>query len=481
MNQPRQIFKNTAVLGIARLADMVAGLVLAFFVSRLLHASGLGVYSAAMAYYGLIAMAGEMGSTNYLVREIAKDPSATNRYLVHVSVMATAVSAVVMAVFLIVLPYLNYSVELATSLYVIALAIIPGTLKTIQEAVFVAHQRVEFVAYTTLFTVVIEIGLSVYLLLQGQGILSLLVVFVVIQYIVMIGYSFFTSRYITKLHWEFDFRFARRILGEIKTFAASSLLGGLFARPEIILLSLVSNDAQIGYYGAALKLVDMWYLLPQVYMTNVFPVLSRSYHRADQKSQVIQDKSIKYLLALSLPLAAGLIAVARPVVYLLYGPGFAPSAVALRLLACNTVLYCLHAVLWRVLSARGQQHLVLRVQAITIFTRLGSGLILIPPLASLGAAIAMPANLLLHIGLLARHIRQGGTRLNLRRLGWRFALAALVMGALSLALSDQLHLWVLVPLAAILYAGLVLLLRGFSSDDLALFRKIRQSELAERS
>jgi O-antigen/teichoic acid export membrane protein len=478
MNQPQLIFKNTVVLGISRLITKVGNALLAFLVARILYAAGLGVYSAALEYYSLIALAGGMGATDFLVREIAKDLSRTNSYVVHLSVMVSLASVVLAALFLIALPHLGYSAELATSMYVIILAIIPGTLGTIQGAVFVAHQRVEFVTYTTLVATIVNIAVSVYLLMIGHGAISLVIAFVVVQWVVMFCYFYFINRHIVVLHWEFDFSFALSLLREIKTFAVLSVLGGLFARPEVIILSIVQNETQIGFYSAALKAVDVWHIIPQIYMTNVFPVLSRSYHLADEKSQIILGKSVKYFLAMSLPLSVGMAVAAEPIVNLLYGSGFEPSIVALRLLAWNVPLFSLSSILWRALAARGQQSLVLRVRIITLLTRLGGGYLLISSLGSLGAAITAVTNLLLNTLLLLLYIKQDKTRLNLLHAGWRFALAALVMGLLTWALSPHLHLVFLVPMAGVVYGLLVFLLKAFSPDDFALFRQIWQPQIA---
>ncbi len=479
MNQPRLLVKNTSILAFARLVDTASGAILGFFISRILHADGLGVFSAAMAYYGLLSVAGELGAVNYLTREIAKNPDATNRYLVHVGALACAAAAAATGIFLLVLPLLHFSSELNAALQVVILAILPGTLRVVQEAVFVARQRVEFVAYATLISAAIEVGLSVFLLSRGWGVVSLVAVFVLIQCTVTLVYFFFLNRFIARLHWDFQFSFARRVISEIKAFAASSILGGLFARPEIIVLSLISTDAQLGYYSAALKLVDLWYILPQVFMTNVFPLLSRSYYRADMRSQLIQDKSIKYQLAVALPISAGMFAAAEPIITTLYGPGFEPSIAALRFLSFNVVLYCLFAVLWRVLSARGQQNLVLRVQVITLVTRAAGDVVFIAWLGALGAAIMTPLNLVLYCVLLGRDIRRGGTPLRLWAVTGRLMVAAVIMGVLTIVLCTWLPLWVVVPLAAVVYGVLVLLLRAVQPDDIALFRRIVQPDSAK--
>ena len=450
-------------------------------ISRTFHATGLGIYSAAIAYYSLIALAGGMGAQDFLVREIAKDRSRTNHYVVHVSVVGTVASVVIMILLLVALPHLGYSVELAAGMYAVTLAIIPGTLNTVQHAVFVAHQRVEFVMYTRFVAIIANIGLCLYLLTHGYGVVSLLAVFVVIEYLVMICFFYFINRYIGALRWEFKPSFALRLVWEMKTFTALSILAGLFAQPEIIILSLVQDEAQVGFYSAAIKLAGFWYFVSQIYMTNVYPVLCRSYYLADQKFQIIQDKSIKYLLALSLPLTAGIIATAEPIVRLFFGPGFEASVLPLQILAWDIPLAFFSAVLWRVLAARDQQDSVLWVRIITLFTRLGGGYFLISWLASLGAAITAPANLLLNTLLLAFYIKRSGIRINFLRLSWRFALAALGMGILTWTFSHQLQLWALVPLAGATYAVLVFLLKAFSPDDFALFRKIWQPGMAERS
>jgi O-antigen/teichoic acid export membrane protein len=474
MIQARQIFKNTAAMTLADLVTRGGSMLLSFLIARMLQASGLGIYSTAMAYYGLIAVASGMGAQDFLVREIARDPDKTNRYVVHASLAGLAVSSIVMAVFFLILPHLGYTAEMASSTGVVILAIIPGTLNMIQKAVFVAHQRVEFVLYTRFLGTIVNVALSVFLLARGYGVVSLLVAFVVVEYLVMFCLYFFINRYIAHSRWEFQFSFARNLLWEMRVFAALSLLSALFAQPEVIILSLISNEEEIGYYSAANKLVGFWYLMSQIYMTNVYPVLSRSYRLAEEKFQIIQNKSIKYLLAISLPLTAGIVGAATPAIRLFYGPGFEAAVLPLQVMALNIPLAYVSAVLWRVLAARNRQDAVLWVRIITLGIRLGGGYLMTRSWGVLGASISVVLSMLLNTLLLAVHVRRSGIRPRFLALGWRFTLAATAMGVLVWVLSPQLSLWLLVPIAALVYAGLVLLLKGFDGEDLALFRQVWQ-------
>jgi O-antigen/teichoic acid export membrane protein len=477
MEQPghifQDIFRNTIALAVSRLAISLSTVCLSFFVARQLGAPGLGIYSAAMVFFGLISLAAEMGSTNYLVREISKDRSRTNRYLVHLGVMAVAVSCVVMAVAWVVVPHLGYSANLSACVYVVIFATVPGTLRTIQEAVFVAHQRAEFITYSTMLAAVANVGVTLYLLREGYGIVSLVFAFAIVQYVVAFCYFVFLNRYILRLHWNFSFSFAFQLIKEIRAFAGISFLTALAGRPEILILSLFKNDAQIGFYSAALRITDLWALIPQTYMTNVFPVLSHSHHTADRRTtQLIVDKSIKYLLAISLPLMAGMAVAARPIVRLIYGPGFEPSVAPLRILAVCIPLVSLSAVLWRLLAARDQQRSVFQVQLVTTIARLAAGYAVIAWLAALGAAIMTSVMVLANNLLLEVYVRHDGTRLGVWRLTWRFSLAALGMGAVTALFVNRLPLWLVVPLAMMVYSVLVFLLKALSPEDLIFFRKI---------
>jgi O-antigen/teichoic acid export membrane protein len=480
MVEAREIFKNTAALAAAIVIERASSVFLTLLISRTLYASGLGIYSATLAIYALIANTVEMGSTSFVVREIAQDRSRTNQYVVHLGLMAIVVGTLAILLGVLILPHLGYSAELAMSVSVVVFAVIPGTLNTIQEAVFVAHRRVHFQTYTTLVAALLNTALSLSLLAQGHGIVSLVIAFVATKCLTTISYFFFLSRYVVRLRWEFSWSSSLTLLRKVKMFAASSMLGGLFARPEIIILTFVRGEAHTGYYSAALKLVDLCYLLPDTYMTNVFPALSRSYRHGARKCQNIQKKSVKYLLALSLPVAAAMTVGAEPIIQLLYGPGFQSSVLALRILAWNLPLYCLNGLLWRVLVARGEQSSNVRVQVITACTRLASGYALISAFGYLGAALTTIANLLLHNCLLSLYIKSDGTHLHIVLLGWRFGAIALIMGLVMYALIGQLELWILAPVAAVVYVSLTLLFKAFSREDLDLFWRVIPSRIARR-
>lgn len=480
MNQPRTIFKNTVAQTLANLMSRFSNLIVIFLLARMLHAAGVGIYSTAIAYFALIDEATNMGASTYLIREIAKEPKLTGRYVVNFCIMGTFFAILGLTVFWAILPHLGYSQDMALSMYIISLAIIPGTFIAVQNSVFVARQRVEFVAKMTVISSLLSILGSAYLLLNNYEVTYLVILFVVLQYLTALLGNYFINRQIAPLKWQFEPTFAIQMLWDIKTFAVLSVIGGVLAQPEIIILSFIVSEEEIGFYSAAIKVAYFWLFISQIFMNNVYPVLSRSYYKEDQQFQTIQDKSIQYLLALSLPIAIGIIVTAHPIVDWLYGPGFEKSILPLQILSAGLPIAFISAVLWRALAARNKQDKVLFARIITLITRLGGGLLLISLTAMAGAAFSATLNLALGMILLAIFLNRDGIGLNFIRISWKFALAASGMGIAIWTLGKSTSLWLLVPTAMAVYAILIMMFRAFSTDDFAIFRNIWQHRFAEK-
>ena len=291
---------------------------------------------------------------------------------------------------------------------VILLAILPKVLNGIQEAAFVAHGRVEFETLTRLVSTVTYIAIGVELLNQGQDVPALLRTYVGIEYLVMVVYFVLISRFIAPLRLQFHWPLAARLLNEMKAFTGSTALAALFARPEIVILSLMASVKEVGYYSAAIRIAELPLFVPSVFMLAVFPLMSQAFGADEQRFRELQAKAIRYMLAFSLPLAALIFVLADKIVPGLYGERLDPAIDLLRILSLNVVLFSVIEVLWRTLAARGRQDVVLRVQLLLVGARLGGGALLIAPLAALGAAIASAANSVLHLVLLARGAARSG-------------------------------------------------------------------------
>jgi O-antigen/teichoic acid export membrane protein len=469
---------NSAVLAVSRVLERTSGFVVGVLIAHKLGAAGLGVFAAAWAIYGLIAIAGTGGTTDFLVREISRDRSRTAEYTVHLSIVAVVFSTALTLLAQLVVRAVGYSPDLRDGVAIILLAILPRVLNGLQEGVFVAHGRVVYQTMTRLWSSMAYVALAAWMLAHGAGVASLLAVFVALEYAVAIVYFIIINHAIVRLRARLRWSLAVRLVREIKAFAGSSLIAALFARPEVILLSLLAAETEIGVYSAALRIVEIPLTVAEVLMVNVFPVLSESFRTAEERFRFWQTASVRALAAFSLLFAAGCLAMADDVVGVLYGQDLQAAAGVLRILSINVAFFSLVAVFWRSLVARERQGLNLALQTFTVGVRLATGVALIAPFAAVGAAVSSAFSSALHLLLLERATARSGAPVSIVRVSWRFALAAAGSGLAMWGLSRWLPWLPATLLGAAAYGPLLLAVGAITPGDRLLLRRVRARDRA---
>jgi O-antigen/teichoic acid export membrane protein len=480
MNTVQRILKNTLALGVARLLQIGHNILLVLLISRYFQAAGLGVYSTSLAFLGTSQRWVELGIFNFLTREIPRDLSRSNLYMINLGVLSFAVTLCVITIIYLLVPVFNYSDETAFGIYIISLALIPIALNSILEAVLISHERVEFITCSQLVGNGGAVLGAIYLLTSGYGVGAVIINFSIFAYVNLGVRIYFSIKYVFKPKWEFDFRFLRKLIGQLKDFTLLGILGGLFTREtEIIILSLFAIDKDVGFYAAGLKLVTIWYIIPSTFMSVVFPHLSKSFEQSKDKFSEIQTKSVKYLMALALPLGVGLTVLGDQIIRLIYGSGFEKAVPALHILAWMPILFFLSGVLWRTLLARNQQHIALRALIISLPVKVIASVTFIMWFGYLGAAIGLGVAYVFYVFLHMYYVWKGGAAIAVFRITWRFMIGAILMGVFSWYLSNRMgiHLLINVALSASVYAGLIFLLRAFSPNDIDLFRNLFRRRL----
>ena len=334
--------------------------------------------------------------------EISRDPSRTAPYTTHLSIVAAIVAAGLTVIAELVVAHIGYTAEMQAAVAVILLAIVPKVLNMIQEGVFVAHGKVAYEErFTRLVASCTYVAIAAWMLAGGADVVDLLRVFVAIEACVCVVYFVLINAFIARLWVRLHRRVAWQLVKEVRLFAASSAIAALFSRPEVVILSLLATPREVGLFSAGMRIAELGLLLPDVFMVNVFPVLSSAFRVAEDVFARWQRIAVRAMLAYSLPLAACLLVGADDIVRLLFGNGFETAATVLRLLALNIVFFSLGAVFWRSLVARDGQRENVVIQSTMAVVRIGLGIVLIIALSAVGAGIAGAATAGLNWWLLA--------------------------------------------------------------------------------
>ncbi|MDR6291978.1 putative peptidoglycan lipid II flippase [Inquilinus ginsengisoli] len=221
--------------------------------------------------------------------------------------------------------------------------------------------------------------------------------------------------------------------------------------------------------------------------TALLPTLTRLLvEDRPQDVTATQSRAIEYALLLGLPSAAGLIALAGPIIHTLFERGaFGPAQTvavsgALAAYALGIPAYILIRVFSTLCFARADTTTPMRTGAAATLLAVAGAVVLMRPLGHVGIALATGIAAWVNAGLLAWSLhRRDALPLDsgLRRRGWRIVLAALGMAA-GLLLGRQAlgavgggALATLIGGGVVLYTALCLLLGAVDRGELARFRR----------
>ncbi len=116
-------------------------------------------------------------------------------------------------------------------------------------------------------------------------------------------------------------------------FFGSALAVSVFSMLDTSMLGFLTDDAQVGYYSAATKLVRMIRdLFPAVFTTLLAKLSIESASDSKTELQSVIEKTLNFIMALAFPIIAGLLIFGEPVLLLLSGEKYIPAIPTLNIL-----------------------------------------------------------------------------------------------------------------------------------------------------
>ncbi len=371
MSKTRRALRNTAIQSVGQLVTWTLSWILLVILPRYLGDANFGKLFFALSYGTIFSTLINLGVNTFLVREVAvlhpapdmpAHESARRRegvsaLLGNVLTLKVALALAVYAVQSLLIFLLPYDAATRQAVLIIGLGTALGA---ITQTLGGAFQGLEdllapnavLIAQKTILTA----GCAL-LLRHGQGLVAVCWVHTVAEFA-----GFALSLVWLQRREHFGFAWDRALLGRIfiggLPFLVWVIFGEIYIRIDVLMLSLMTSDAVVGWYGAATRLYGTLLFIPNILTTSIFPALMRM--GAGEADEVAFGRASERLMSLllfaAIPVSAGTIAIANPLVRLLYGPGpFENAGPNLQILGISILLVCIDVVLGTVLIARGKE------------------------------------------------------------------------------------------------------------------------------
>ena len=431
-----RIVRNTSFLTISQIISYGESAIYTILVARYLGAAGLGILNFGVALTAVFGILSTFGLTTLTARDVARDKGLASKYVANLIPMQVLLALATIGLIVAWVNAVGYSQETIIVVYILSVGIIVNTLSWLLLAIFQAFERLEFQSIVWVITSVVPlcgavIAIQLHLNVVAFALLSLLTAGVQLAYVYGICVrKFFVPRL------EADFTFWKSALIEAWPMAAAAVSMIVFFRIDVVMISLIQGTTAVGFYSVAYTLSEASLIIPTVFISALFPVLSKLHKDSKQSFRDTCAQATKYLVYLALPMAFFVTLWAKPIVSLLYGAAFDPSVAALQILIWSAALMYVSTVLGTALVAANLQKLNLKLSSLQAALNIGLNVLLIPKYSYFGASFATVVAVACVVPLDLFFLGRNGFALRLRgaSLPAFFGLAVIV------AISALLHL-----------------------------------------
>jgi O-antigen/teichoic acid export membrane protein len=454
--------RNLAFLAGGQLVTWVLTAVWTIVVPRSLGPSGMGQLTIAWSAVAIINVICTVGTDVLVAKEVARDRSRAAAMVG--SGIALRLSSVPIG-WLLIVAYISLTHFGLTQIVILVLA--TGAMQlslvtSVMSAAFQGLERMEYIAYADVFSKSLMTVASIALVLSGFGVVAIMALSLSIAAVVLVLMLRWSHRHFP-VTLSLDLGGLIEMLKGGVPFWATSLFLTAYIWIDSVMLTIMTNETVVGWYGAPTKLFAALLFVPAVMSTAWFPRLVAAFGQGGDHFREVLGRVLSWTVILSLPIAAGLVAVSPALISLLYGPRFADSIGVLAILGLLLPFTYLNIVASLALAASNRQMIWTKVMAAATVINPLINVGLIPLFqarwqnGALGAALSLLATEILMSVAALFLVRHSLWAVSLSRVS-NALLASLLMGAITFLL-QPFGLLVQVAAGGVSFAVLALLLQ----------------------
>lgn len=340
------------------------GIVLQFassvVLARYLTPYEMGIYAVAIAVVGSLSLFQQLSLPALIVREeVLTEDIVRTSFTINAAV--TALLALVLALASVAGAHLLGDPGVGRVLLVIAITPLFGIFAFLPSAHLEREGRFKELAIVSTISSVLTATATISFALSGFSYMS-------IAYAQVVGSAAYAGLMIAFGRRHVSHRFGvqawRRVLGFSVQMIAVSGLTNLSQRMSEVVLARVLGLSALGIYNRASGMNNLvWNNVHSVVGRIVFVDFSEHHRRGTSLSE-------RYLLTIAVitavlwPAFAGLALTAKPLIELVYGPRWLPSALPLVLLSIASIILASITMTWEVFTSTGQVKTQTRVEAV---------------------------------------------------------------------------------------------------------------------
>lgn len=470
--------KNASVLFLSQIISFILSFFYIMYTARYLGSEGFGILSFALAFAGVFGVFNDLGLQQITVREVARDKSLADKYIGNIVVIKLIIISITFGFFILTTYLLGYSGETINVVFLIWLSVTFGTFSNIFYAIFQAFEKMEYLSAGQILNSVLLLCGTLFAISHDFNVVGFAFIYFLSNTIVLIFNIVISLLKFIRPKLEFNFSFWKATIIQALPFGLSGIFFTIYYWIDSVMLFLMKGDVVVGWYNAAYRLFGILIFIPGVINTVVFPIMSRYYISSRHSLNLIYKKYFKFMLAISFPICVGTTLLAERIILVIFGAEYTQSIIALQILIWAMMFIFANAAFVKLFESTNKQILVTKITGIGAILNIILNLIIIPRFSYVGASITTTITEFIVVILVLIFAYKHGYGIKRKEFltnAFKITIAGLIMGVFIWELKT-LNLFLLMSSSALLYLGILYIIRVIDKEDIQLLKNVRKTK-----
>ncbi|WP_292465052.1 flippase [Methanolobus sp.] len=471
MSTARTVAKDTFSIAFSSITAKMIAFFISVYLARYLGVEDFGKYTFIITYLLLFGFIASFGLDSVVIRKISKNPPESKNIMSNATIIRILTSIIAIVIAIAAINALKYPADTRYYIQLIAAILLIQGLSYLFESLFQANMKMEYAAISLVIPKIIFATSIYYIIKNNLGLTEILMAYLISELARTI-ISFIFSRRILRFRLQFERATFKDLIKNSLPFVLGYGLFVLYNRFDILMLSTMQGDIEVGYYSAAYKLTESLLFIPGALAATLMPVMTKQFDRNKEKLIHTYKLGIRYVIILVMPITLGGVILGNDIIYLVYGEDFTNSIIVFKVLTFTIIFNSLIYIQTSLLVASNNQQLNNISVTVCAVLNIILNLILIPHYSYLGAGIAtlISVVVLYLFGFYFIHQRFQIQPLNKDFL--KYIGASMGMGIVVININVNIVSQVII--GATVYVLLVLLLKGFTREDITALNVLKR-------
>lgn len=388
MSATRLVAKNTLIQIVGKGISTVLGIAVIALVTRALLPEGFGQYTKVITFLSFFGIVADLGLTLITAQMISERGADEPRIVRNIFSFRLVTALIVFGLAPIAALFTPYTAIVKLGIALTAWSFFFVSLQQTLIGIFQKHLVMHYPMIAENVGRLALVGVTIYATWRGENLLWYLGAVVIGNLANFLVTLWFARRYV-----HVGFAWDRDVIAEMwkraMPIAVSIVFNLIYLKADMLILSFVRPDAEVGLYGAAYRVIDILMMIPVMLMGVILPIATASWSGGDtERVKRVLQKTFDAFVLYMIPVVCGGYIVAERVMQLVAGDKFIPAAAPLRILLLAFAAATVSTLFGHFIVALQKQRSVIWVYGTDAALSLAVYFVVVPAFGMFGAAWA---------------------------------------------------------------------------------------------